>query len=51
MSDGCRARGFWDQLNDLIYNYFNSVTLDDLINGRVKFEEESFPEESKSHKA
>ena len=38
MSEGCRARGFWDQLNDLIYNYFNSVTLEDLVLGKVKIE-------------
>lgn len=38
MSDGCRARGFWDQLNNLIYNYFNSVTLEDLILGKVKID-------------
>ncbi len=51
LSEGCRARGFWKQLNNLIYNYFKSITLDDLIQGRVKFEEESFPVEAGRQKA
>lgn len=46
LSEGCRARGFWDKLNNLIYNYFNSVTLDDLVQGRVILEEDPYPVES-----
>jgi len=35
MSDECQARGFWGNLNNLIIDYFKSVTLEDLINGKV----------------
>ncbi len=45
LSDGCKARGFWGQLNHLIFTYFNSVTLDDLISGKVGLEDISFIEE------
>ena len=31
--------GFWGQLNNLIVNYFKSVTLDDLINKRITVED------------
>lgn len=41
LSGGCQVRGFWTQLNNLIYNYFNSVTLDDLMHGNVTVEEDS----------
>ncbi len=46
LREGCRASGFWKNLNSLIYNYFNSVTLDDLIRGRVEFEAGSMPQVS-----
>lgn len=46
LSEGCQASGFWRHLNSLIYNYFNSVTLDDLIKGRVEFEAGSIPQVS-----
>lgn len=45
LSDGCKARGFWGQLNNLIFSYFNSVTLEDIIQGRVSLEDVSFYEE------
>jgi Rrf2 family protein len=48
--DGCNARGFWGQLNNLIYSYFNSVTLDDLIRGKVNLEDVSFYEEVNKQK-
>ncbi|HAX93592.1 MAG TPA: Rrf2 family transcriptional regulator [Bacteroidales bacterium] len=51
LSEGCQASGFWKQLNNLIYNYFNSITLDDLIHGRVTFEDESFSGEASRQKA
>jgi len=51
MIDGCQARGFWGRLNNLIYDYFRSVTLDDLINGRVNLEDESFFEVLSHQKA
>ncbi len=41
MSDGCQARGFWGQLNNLIISYFKSVTLEDLMNGKVSLEDHS----------
>ncbi len=50
LSEGCRASGFWKQLNSLIYNYFKTVTLDDLIHGRVSFETTSFSKESGKQK-
>ncbi|MDM8003379.1 MAG: Rrf2 family transcriptional regulator [Bacteroidota bacterium] len=48
--DGCKARGFWGQLNNLIYSYFNSVTLDDLIRGKVSLEDVSFYDEVNKQK-
>ena len=48
--DGCKARGFWGQLNNLIHSYFNSVTLDDLIRGKVSLEDVSFYEEVNKQK-
>jgi Rrf2 family protein len=51
MIDGCQARGFWGRLNNLIYDYFRSVTLDDLINGTVNLEDESFFEVLSHQKA
>lgn len=32
MKDVCRTIGFWSKLNNLIFDYFNSVTLQDLLN-------------------
>lgn len=37
--DGCLTKGFWGQLNNLIINYFKSVTLEDLINKRINIED------------
>jgi Rrf2 family protein len=51
MSDGCQARGFWGHLNNLIYDYFRSVTLEDLISGKVNLEDESIFEVLSSQKA
>lgn len=34
-SEECQAKGFWGQLNKLVIDYFRSVTLDDLVKGRV----------------
>jgi Rrf2 family protein len=39
MSDGCQVRGFWGQLNNLIIAYFKSVTLEDLVKGKVNLED------------
>jgi Rrf2 family protein len=39
MEDGCLTKGFWGQLNNLIINYFKSVTLEDLINKRINIED------------
>jgi Rrf2 family protein len=39
MSEQCLTKGFWGQLNNLIINYFKSVTLEDLINQRVYIED------------
>lgn len=39
LSEECQARGFWGQLNNLIVKYFKSVTLDDLIKGRVNIDD------------
>jgi Rrf2 family protein len=38
-SDKCQAQGFWGQLNNLVIGYFKSVTLEDLINGKVHVED------------
>jgi len=35
LRDGCQARGFWGRLNSMITDYFKSVTLEDLISGKV----------------
>ncbi len=40
--DGCEARGFWGELNNRIYDYFNSVTLQELS------EKKEVPEEFRS---
>lgn len=32
----CQSYGFWSQLNKIVTDYFKSVTLDDLVQGRVK---------------
>lgn len=50
LSHKCQARGFWGELNNLILAYFKSVTLDDLMNGRIRLEDGSLSEESKSVK-
>ena len=39
LSDKCQAQGFWGQLNNLVIGYFKSVTLEDLINGKVHIED------------
>jgi Rrf2 family protein len=36
---GCLTQGFWGQLNNLIINYFKSVTLDDLMSRKVNIED------------
>jgi len=35
----CRTVGFWGQLNNLIINFFKSVTLEDLMNKKISVEE------------
>jgi len=37
--EGCLTIGFWDQLNNLIVNFFKSVTLEDLINKKITIED------------
>ena len=35
----CVTQGFWGQLNNLINNYFKSITLEDLLNNRIDIED------------
>jgi Rrf2 family protein len=42
LSEECQARGFWGQLNNMIIAYFKSVTLEDLMKGKVSLEDHSF---------
>jgi Rrf2 family protein len=35
----CLTKGFWAKLNNLITDYFKSVTLDDLMNKKITLEE------------
>jgi Rrf2 family protein len=37
--EGCMTIGFWGQLNNLIVNFFKSVTLEDLINKKITIED------------
>ncbi len=37
--EGCLTVGFWGQLNNMIIDYFKSVTLDDLIHKRITIED------------
>ncbi len=37
--DGCTARGFWSNLNNLIIDYFKGVTLKDLVENRVAIDD------------
>jgi Rrf2 family protein len=39
LSNSCNARDFWSKLNHIIINYFKSVTLEDMVNGKTKFED------------
>lgn len=39
MSDSCQAQGFWGQLNNIVIGYFKSVTLNDVINGKIHVED------------
>jgi Rrf2 family protein len=38
----CQAQGVWSQLNTLITNYLKSVTLEDVLNKRVKLDDVGF---------
>jgi Rrf2 family protein len=38
-SKGCLTRGLWGQLNNLIINYFKSLTLEDLLKGQLDIED------------
>jgi len=38
----CLAVGFWKNLNDLIVDYFKSVTMDDLIRKKIKISNNIF---------
>ena len=35
---GCLTKGFWGNLNNLILDYFRSITLDDLKNKKISLE-------------
>lgn len=35
LSEECKTQGFWRNLNNLILNYFRSVTLKDLLEGKT----------------
>jgi len=48
LSETCLTRGFWGHLNNLIINYFKSVTLTDLMHQRINMEDCIIPESSKS---
>jgi Rrf2 family protein len=37
--EGCQTKGFWGQLNNLIIKHFKSVTLEDLLNGKISVED------------
>ena len=39
MDESCVTQGFWGQLNNLIINYFKSVTLEDLMNNHIDIED------------
>lgn len=43
LSEGCLTKGFWGQLNNLIIDYFRSVTLRDLMNQRAHVEDFVIP--------
>ncbi len=37
--EGCTARGFWSNLNNLIIDYFKGVTLRDLVENRIAIDD------------
>ena len=37
--NGCTARGFWRNLNNVIIDYFKSVTLKDLLDSRITIDD------------
>jgi len=37
--ENCRTAGFWGQLNNLIINFFKSVTLEDLLKEKISVED------------
>jgi Rrf2 family protein len=37
-AEGCRTRGFWGGLNNMIVDYFKSITLQDLLENKLKIE-------------
>jgi Rrf2 family protein len=37
-SEGCRIKGFWGGLNNLIIEYFKSITLQDLLEDKFNIE-------------
>jgi len=39
LAEGCLTRSFWGNLNNLITTYFRSVTLEDLLIGKVSIDE------------
>ncbi|MGQ8338208.1 RrF2 family transcriptional regulator [Sunxiuqinia sp. A32] len=34
----CRVKGFWGELNNRILHYFKSVTLQDMLDGKIKLD-------------
>lgn len=36
--NGCEAKGFWGNLNNMIINYFKSITLKDLVDKKVNID-------------
>ncbi len=38
ISEGCQTKSFWGSLNNIIVEYFRSVTLEDLMEDRVQIE-------------
>lgn len=38
MEGHCNARGFWGKLNNMVLNYFKSVSLEDLLKGNVNLD-------------
>jgi Rrf2 family protein len=43
-SGDCQTKGFWEGLNNVIINYFKSMTLQDLIENKIKIQSNILPD-------